>query len=306
MPEDSFEIFLSYRRDDFSGSARHLCDILRSRFGEDQVFMDVTTIEPGLDFIEAISRAIDRCDVFLPIIGRQWISIEDAKGRRRLDSETDPVRLETETALARSGLRIVPILVDGASMPSAEEMPEELARLSTRTAHELSHSRWPYDVDQLMALLEKVRGQIAAGQPTPANPNPSTLLVPREGGGHQRNKTRMSTWDEYEQFTNHSPAAMKLVRELADQVSAATDWQETRTTNQVIYRDNGRVVLALQFWQAADVRVTLGSMDGRPENDPLPQYPGFMGKNKYWSWYLPVGKEAPDISGAIEMARTQR
>ena len=66
----SFRIFLSYRRDDSAGHAGRLYDALTSRFGETRVFMDVDTIEPGVDFVQAVERAVSSCDVLIALIGR--------------------------------------------------------------------------------------------------------------------------------------------------------------------------------------------------------------------------------------------
>ena len=49
-------IFISYRRSDSSGYGGRLQDELADRFGEAQVFRDVDTIRPGVDFAEVINR----------------------------------------------------------------------------------------------------------------------------------------------------------------------------------------------------------------------------------------------------------
>ncbi|MBD0291632.1 MAG: toll/interleukin-1 receptor domain-containing protein, partial [Thermoleophilia bacterium] len=81
----SFQIVLNYRRDDTAGHAGRLYDALSEEFGEDAVFMDIDKIEPGVNFVQAIERAIDACDVFIALIGRQWLTATDAKGRKRLE-----------------------------------------------------------------------------------------------------------------------------------------------------------------------------------------------------------------------------
>src|SRR5690349_10570277 len=109
-------IFVSYRRQDSSHLAGRLYDRLADRFGEDQVFMDVDTIEPGVDFAEEITRAVSACKVLLAVIGPNWLAATDERGCRRLDDPDDFVRLEIEAALAR-GVRVIPILADDAVMP---------------------------------------------------------------------------------------------------------------------------------------------------------------------------------------------
>ena len=112
-------IFVSYRRQESSHLAGRLYDRLADRFGEGQVFIDVDAIEPGVDFAEEICRAVAACKVLLAIIGPTWLTATDERGRRRLDDPDDIVRLEIEAALAR-GVRVIPILVEGAVMPGRQ------------------------------------------------------------------------------------------------------------------------------------------------------------------------------------------
>ncbi|HSK07099.1 MAG TPA: toll/interleukin-1 receptor domain-containing protein, partial [Acidimicrobiia bacterium] len=93
-------VFLSYRRDDTAGRAGRLHDALVSRLGPRNVFMDVATIAVGTDFVDQVDRAIAGSDVSLVVIGPNWLGIEDADGRRRLDDPNDHVRSEVRSALA--------------------------------------------------------------------------------------------------------------------------------------------------------------------------------------------------------------
>src|SRR5438067_10074126 len=93
-------IFISYRREDTAGYAGRLYDGLAAHFGSDRVFMDVQGIEPGVDFVEAIERALSSCEILIVLIGKDWLAADSA-GRRRLDDPADFVRLETASALAR-------------------------------------------------------------------------------------------------------------------------------------------------------------------------------------------------------------
>ena len=115
-------IFISYRREETAYPAGWLFDRLAERFSPKQVFKDVDSIELGDDFVQMITRAVGSCDVLLALIGDQWLTITDVHGRRRLDDPDDFVRLEIEAALTRN-VRIIPILVDGANMPRADELP---------------------------------------------------------------------------------------------------------------------------------------------------------------------------------------
>src|SRR5215831_16515157 len=100
-------IFVSYRRHESRDFAGRLYDRLAGRFGEGQVFIDVDTIEPGVDFAEAISREVATCQVLVAVIGPNWLTATDERGRRRLDDPDDLVRLEIEAALARD-VRVIP------------------------------------------------------------------------------------------------------------------------------------------------------------------------------------------------------
>jgi len=148
-------IFISYRREDSGGHAGRLFDRLRDHFGKKRVFMDVTRIEPGEDFVEAIDRAVGSCDVLLAVIGRQWLTCTDETGRRRLDNPNDLLRVETATALKRN-VRVVPVLVQGAKTPSTEALPKDLKRLTRRQAVELRDTRWDADIADLITILEKI------------------------------------------------------------------------------------------------------------------------------------------------------
>lgn len=153
-------VFISYRRDDAAGEAGRLYDRLVARFGRDQVFMDVTGIEPGVDFVSAIDSAVGSCAVLLVVIGPGWASVTDSSGRRRLDDPHDFVRLETGAALRR-GIRVIPVLVDHAAMPSAEVLPEDLRPLARRQALEISHAQWQGTTAELITALERVLEQPA-------------------------------------------------------------------------------------------------------------------------------------------------
>jgi len=91
-------IFLSYRRSDAQHLAGRLYDRLETRFGAGNVFMDVDSIEPGLDYGEAIDKAVGSCDVLLVVIGTRWLDAVDEHNRRRLDDPDDLIMLEIATA----------------------------------------------------------------------------------------------------------------------------------------------------------------------------------------------------------------
>jgi hypothetical protein len=145
-------IFISYRRDDTEGEAGRLFDDLTREFGSNSVFMDVAGIRPGVDFVQAIEQNVADCGVLLAIIGPTWATITSASGQRRLDDPNDFVVLEIASALKRD-VPVIPVLVHSAKMPSQDQLPESLKSFSHRNSVELSHARWPSDVQLLIGAL---------------------------------------------------------------------------------------------------------------------------------------------------------
>jgi hypothetical protein len=143
-------IFISYRRADASWPVRWLSDWLAGRFGAGTAFLDADSIRPGDDFPAEIEAAVGACAVLLAVIGPQWLTAEGDAGRR-LDDPQDWVRLEIQTAIERR-IRVIPVLVDGASMPPACELPPSLQPLARRHAITL-HPATP-DTGQLASALE--------------------------------------------------------------------------------------------------------------------------------------------------------
>jgi len=164
-------IFVSYRRQESGPTAGRLSDRLADRFGEGQVFIDVDTIEPGVDFAEEIFRAVAACQVLLAIIGPTWLTTTDERGGRRLDDPDDIVRLEIEAALAR-GVRVIPILVEGAAMPGRQDLPESLAGLARRNALLIRHESFRSDAGRLVTAIERILA-----------PASGTAAVPSASGG---------------------------------------------------------------------------------------------------------------------------
>jgi glycerophosphoryl diester phosphodiesterase len=144
-------VFISYRRQDTAWPARQLYDVLVAELGADRVFKDVDDIEPGDDFVERIQSAVGSCEVLLALIGPQWLTVTDANGARRIDDPEDFVRLEVETALTRDDVRVIPILVDNAKMPTPQQLPKELAALTRRQAVEINPVN--FDTRRLLRVL---------------------------------------------------------------------------------------------------------------------------------------------------------
>ena len=169
-------IFMSYRREDTDYPAAWLYERLASHFRGDQVFKDIDSIELGDDFVEVITTAVQSCEVLLALIGNRWLTAAGRDGQRRLEDPNDFVRVEIEAALTR-GVRVIPVLVEGARMPRADELPATLAGLTRRQALELSPSRFDLDTQRLLAVLERT---ITQRQDEDA-PQPNTP-APRRAG----------------------------------------------------------------------------------------------------------------------------
>jgi hypothetical protein len=150
-------VFLSYRRQDTGQAAGRIDDRLTARFGRPGVFTDVETIRPGEGFADAITRAVGSCRVLLALIGPRWTTIEDEDGRRRLDDPDDFVVLEIATALSR-GVIVIPVLVDGAPMPTEADVPSRLRDLPGLQARRIDQDTFPYAVAGLLDDVARIVG----------------------------------------------------------------------------------------------------------------------------------------------------
>ena len=117
--------------------------------------MDVDNIDPGLDFVNVLADKIAACDVMLALIGPTWLDARDAQGNRRVEDPHDFVRIEIESALARD-VRVIPVLVDGADMPRARDLPASLQPLVRLQATRLTHERLGRDTETLIEALYDV------------------------------------------------------------------------------------------------------------------------------------------------------
>jgi TIR domain-containing protein len=154
-------VFISYRRCDAGPYARLLQVRLGQRLPGTAVFMDLDSIEVGTDFAEAIKTGVASCRVLIALIGARWASVTDGDGRRRLDDPDDYVRFEIRTALERRA-RVIPVLVDGATMPHRQQLPDDLATLARLNPLQMSYDRYEYDEGRLMAIVEKLLAADAA------------------------------------------------------------------------------------------------------------------------------------------------
>ena len=147
------QIFLCYRREDTQGFAGRIYDNLASKYGQEQVFRDIDSTPAGIRYSTWIESRVSQSTVMIVLIGNAWLSAKDPAGQRRLDSPKDWVRREIEAAL-RHDIPIIPVRVQGARLPSEEELPSSIAELVEFQDAEVTDRRWAYDVGQLIQAID--------------------------------------------------------------------------------------------------------------------------------------------------------
>ncbi len=160
------KIFISYRRSDSHWAAHEIFERLKpmARRGKDQIFIDLESIKPGEDFMKSIERGVSGCDVLVAMIGPNWIDTRHQDGGRRLDDPKDIVRAEIASAL-RLGIKVIPVLLDGARFPSEAELPDDLKPLATRNATSVAKRTFDEDISILATSIgldpKRVKKQVA-------------------------------------------------------------------------------------------------------------------------------------------------
>jgi len=171
---DVVSIFISYRRSDSAGWAGRLHDSLQRLLPSAALFMDIEDIPPGVDFESFIGEAVSKCDLLIAIIGPQWLDARDEAGRRRLELEGDFTRIEIESALKRK-IRVIPVMMGNAKMPSAAELPESLRDLAKRQNFELPDRAWDDNCKRLSKAIEEAVAPRPALGPVVATPVAPTV-----------------------------------------------------------------------------------------------------------------------------------
>jgi TIR domain len=149
------KIFISYRRDDSAAMAGRLHDRLAETFGQANLFIDVDNMPAGADFVKYLNKQVGSCDIFLCTVGPNWLNAKDEDGQRRLDQSDDYVRVEIAAALSRD-IPVIPVLIDGARVPNARELPGDVAALTRRNAVEVRSSHFRRDADELTQKISEV------------------------------------------------------------------------------------------------------------------------------------------------------
>ena len=147
-------IFISYRRQDSKSDARSICQRLEKTFGRGRVFIDVDSIRPGEDFQSVLENDLDKCNIMIVVIGPRWLELLRSSGPTDSQTSQDYVSMEIASALKRK-LPIFPVLVDGATMPDAKDLPDDLKQLSFRQALSIRHDSFPRDMSGLEQELRQ-------------------------------------------------------------------------------------------------------------------------------------------------------
>lgn len=150
------KVYISYRRADSGVRVGRLGGSLAQRLGVDSILWDVEFLEAGADFRSQLTSAFEKADATLVVIGPDWLHATDAAGARRIDDASDTVRAEIAQAL-RMDKRLLPVLVGGATMPRAHELPTDIAALAHRHALELQDENWDEDINRIIAALSPAR-----------------------------------------------------------------------------------------------------------------------------------------------------
>jgi len=137
--------------------------------------LDLDSIEPGFDFTEVIREAVESSALMIVLIGPEWLDFVDEAGKTRIHKPDDYVRLEIQTAL-ECGVRVVPVLIDGADPPRQQRLPLELGRLARLNALALTYERYRYDADRLLDLIQRVLATADGAQESQAASAPSLIL----------------------------------------------------------------------------------------------------------------------------------
>ena len=158
-PPDACNIFISYRRADSADVTGRIYDRLAGHFGKAAIFKDVDSIPLGTDFKEHLKKAVSKCKIFLVVIGERWLETTGPRQENRLHDPGDFVRIEIEAALNKK-IRIIPLLVHGASMPAEDKLPPSLRKLIYRNGIPVRAAPdFHRDMDRLIAALSDFQNQ---------------------------------------------------------------------------------------------------------------------------------------------------
>jgi SIR2-like protein/TIR domain-containing protein len=157
MSDAALKIFISYRRKDTGAHALLLYERLKQRFGEENVFVDVEVLRPGMNWRDEIHARAGSYGVLIALIGSQWLSLQQSAAQQgAVEPVLDVAREEIELALLNSDIHVVPVLVDDATMPLAHQLPRSLRALVEQQAEQVRLTSLDSDVARLIERLERI------------------------------------------------------------------------------------------------------------------------------------------------------
>ena len=171
------KIAISYRRADSEAMTGRIFDRLIAHYGKEAIFRDIDDIPPGIDFRLHINQTLLKTQILLVIVGPQWFGVASNGGANRIHEESDPVRVEVETALRRR-VPLIPVLIDATRMPSAEQLPPGLKDFAFRNAVKIDIGRdFDHHMDRLIRSMDAILEQRwpPPSRETRPTPRPGTL-----------------------------------------------------------------------------------------------------------------------------------
>ena len=173
------KIAISYRRADSEAMTGRIFDRLIAHYGKEAIFRDIDDIPPGIDFRVHINQTLLKTHILLAIVGPQWLGMASDGSADRIQEESDPVRVEVETALRRR-VPLIPVLIGSTKMPSSDQLPPSLKDFAFRNAVKVDTGQdFDYHMDRLIRSMDAILEQAPKSPPsretkTPTPPKPST------------------------------------------------------------------------------------------------------------------------------------
>ncbi len=173
-------IFISYRREHTAFIVDRLHHRLTEHFGVRQVDRDIENVGPGDDFGQRIDEAVAASAALLAIISDRWLVDRNPATKRAIGVPRDWVQREVGVALRRPGVLVIPVLIEGATMPGEQQLPYDIRSLAMCKAMHLSDRGWEDDIGRLLVALEEVVGAsgATAALPTAAQAGPAAASAP--------------------------------------------------------------------------------------------------------------------------------
>lgn len=201
------KITISYRRADSEAMTGRIFDRLIACYGRDAIFRDIDNIPPGIDFRQHINETLLKTGVFLAIVGPKWLG-SSRGGVERINEESDPVRVEVETALRRR-LPVIPVLIGNTRMPKSEQLPPSLKDFAFRNAVKIDTGRdFDHHIEQLFKSIDAILGETAK----PSAPSRETKIPSAAAAPAARSETSPAApiLDRTRQSTARAAAAVKI------------------------------------------------------------------------------------------------